>query len=270
MNYTQAVIIRPEPSLQRPASPGRRLLKEDPLYQCADTLMASRGIPLQDHLLLRENLASCLAQMEPSVLSDREKLAQAIGQDSRWGYKLHRELEKPYTDQEVFARLQDLEAGCKLLAESSYPIGKWFLSGSIPKARFGANSDVDLTCDAGFRPGQIEALSQQPGWEASPFRAEFQSGDPQLLFGSAHRGQDVSAVLVSGPLLERKLSEYDAASPLEVRQIQAEHGFLADIYIQGLRQKGYEVSQESGNVHLAAPEFSPERTQEMSWRRPGE
>ena len=42
-----------------------RPLRQDPLYQCAESLTASRDIPLEDHLVLRENLASYLSQMDP-------------------------------------------------------------------------------------------------------------------------------------------------------------------------------------------------------------
>ncbi len=253
-----------------PLPPSRPLLRQDPLYQCADQLMSSRGIPQEDHLILRENLASCLSQLDPVVLTDAQKLQQSIGEQSRWGIKLHRELEQPYNDQQVFARLDDLEAKCKQLAECTYPVGKWYVSGSIPKGRFGANSDVDLTCDAAFRPGQIEKINQLPGWEASEFRPDFQSGDPQLIHGSAHLGQDVSAVVVTGPLVERKLSEYDSVVPLEVQTVESQHGFLADMFVQGLQRKGYAISQQDGRVQVQAPTCSPERSQEMIWRRPGE
>ncbi|MBI3925981.1 MAG: hypothetical protein HY319_10610 [Armatimonadetes bacterium] len=245
-------------------------LRQEPLYRAAEGLMASRDIRLEDHVLLRENIASCLSQMGPEVLEDPDRLKQAVATDPRWGYKVARDLEKPYTDQQVFEKLDDLESRCRELALHSYPSRTWHVSGSIPKGRFGANSDADLTCDGGFRPGQLELLDSLPAWEASAFRVEFQSGDPEVIHGSAQSGHDVSAVFVTGGLLERKLSEYDAAVPLEIRQLEQQHGFLADVYQQALQSKGYAVKRDpAGKVQVTSPEVAPEHPLEKVWRRPG-
>lgn len=244
-------------------SPGRPRLVQDPVYQAADQALAERGLELKDHVVLRENLASCLAQADSSDLSE------VLGQQSRWSYKLHRDLDKPYTDQQVFERLQGLEQLCQQLAGNTFPVGQWYISGSLTKGRLGAHSDVDLTCDGGFRPGQMELLNDQGPWGAAAFREEFQSGDPQLLHGSVHHGEEVSAVLVTGPLLQRKLSEYDAVVPLEVQKVEHEHGFLADIYVRALERKGYQVERGWQGVTVVPPEFCPEHSPEKVWTRPG-
>lgn len=230
---------------------GPRLLRQDPLYQRAEQLMAERQVPLEDHLLMRENLASSLAQLELGAPPER------------WQAKIDRDLQHPYEDARVFQKLHQLEAGCKQLAQGSFPMGKWYVSGSICKGRFGANSDVDLTCDAAFRPGQIELLNALGDWRAGAFKPDFQSGDPGLIYGSVHSDQDVSAVLVSGPLLERKLSEYDSVVPLEVSKVESEHGFLADLFVQALRKKGYQLTEGA----IQAPEFSPQHSLEKVWTR---
>lgn len=174
----------------------------------------------------------------------------------------------PYSDSQVFAKLDTLEEACKRLAAHCYPTGKWYVSGSISKGRFGAHSDVDLTCDAAFRPGQIEALNRQGGWGAGPFKESFQSGSPDLIYGSVHSDQDVSAVLVGGELLRRKLSKYYAVVPLEVRTVEHDHGFLADIYVRSLTQKGYQVERQGDSIDVKPPDLSPQRAPEKSWTRP--
>lgn len=231
--------------------------------RAADRLMEERGIPQDEHVLLRENLASCLFNGGASAERDAS---------SRWGRKLARDLERPYSDAQVFERLSVLEQRVQELSLHSLPGATWFVCGGMAKGRFGANSDVDLTCDGAFRPDQLAALKGLAGWEAAEFKAEFQSGDPQRLFGSARHGEDVSAVLVSGALLERKLQSYDAAVPVELQ-----HGFLADVYVAALAKKGFRVERDAcGGVQVSGggdvarvPEREWARCAESEGGRPG-
>lgn len=225
--------------------------------------MTERGIPLENHALLRENLASCLSQLDATELGGTDLMAHP-----RWGAKMARDLAQPYTDDQVFQKLGDLEQKCRTLARNVDLRGA-YLSGSIAKGRFGANSDVDLTCDGGFRDAQKELLARQPGWDVGVFKAEFQGAPGSPEHGSVHVGNDLSAVLVTGNLLDRKLAEYDAAVPLEVRQLEEEHGFLADVYQQALQGKGYHIERQDGHVLVTSPTFAPEHPPERSWRRPG-
>lgn len=225
--------------------------------------MSERGIPLENHALLRENLASCLSQLDAAELGQADLTA-----NPRWGAKMARDLGQPYTDDQVFEKLGDLEEKCRTLARNVDLKGA-YLSGSIAKGRFGANSDVDLTCEGGFRAAQKELLSRLPGWDVGVFKTEFQGAPGSPEHGSVHVGNDLSAVLVTGNLLDRKLAEYDAAVPLEVRQMEEEHGFLADVYQQALQGKGYHVEHRNGHVQVTSPEFAPAHPAEMSWRPPG-
>ncbi len=96
--------------------------------------MSEGGIPLDGHHLLRENVASCLIQ-------------EAAQPAERWTSKVQRDLEHPYTDQEVFEKVDRLDADARVLLKHVNQRGATYVGGSLVKGRFGANSDLDLVVE---------------------------------------------------------------------------------------------------------------------------
>jgi len=99
----------------------------DAAWKKAGELMAARGIPEENHLLLHENLATGLSHTS-----------------ERFTLKVERDLENPYTDDQVLARCDELQASLRtLLAELPAFPSKLYLAGSFSHGRLGANSDLD-------------------------------------------------------------------------------------------------------------------------------
>lgn len=213
-------------------------------YQQADRMLAQRKIPREGHELLRENLATCLAQ-EPS---------------DRWTKKIERDLEKPYSDRDVFAHLQTLETLSMQLAPFSS--GTWHIFGSIPKGRFGANSDLDVNCEGGLVPESVEALKAMPGWKVNVFPATLQTDPRQLNSAVETDGLEITAAFQHGDQLAERLSRFD-----DQVATRPEPGFLTDIYTQALTRKGYQVEHHPFRV---IPPLEPaEPAAEMTWNLAG-
>jgi hypothetical protein len=100
----------------------------------AGSLMSEKGLNLQNHRLMQENIATYLAHRP-------EGEALPTG---RWETKLERELSEPYTDNQVFQHVDSLQASLldNLSELPSYP-KEVFITGSFSKARLGANSDMN-------------------------------------------------------------------------------------------------------------------------------
>lgn len=89
--------------------------------------MAERGIPEENHLLLRENVATGLSH-------DSE----------RFTLKVERDLQSPYTDDQVLHRCDQLQASLReTLAQLPAFPSKLYLTGSFSHGRLTANSDLD-------------------------------------------------------------------------------------------------------------------------------
>lgn len=104
----------------------------DQNWRDAGQRMAERGIPAEQHETMQENLATYMSHRTRGELSDR------------WEAKVTRELNKPFTDDQVGPRIDALQ---KSLLENvqelpSYP-SKIYLTGSFSRGRLGANSDLD-------------------------------------------------------------------------------------------------------------------------------
>ncbi|MCA9795317.1 MAG: hypothetical protein KC910_26090 [Candidatus Eremiobacteraeota bacterium] len=134
-------------------------VRSDRCLFAAGRLAEASKIPVEGHLLLRENVATCLHQLKDEFV---ERLADSSeplftmrggfsAGDMRWTHKVFRELEKPYSDAQVFERVGELQGKAEaVVAElmsrhQPYPC-TFFITGSLLKGRFGANSDLDLVC----------------------------------------------------------------------------------------------------------------------------
>lgn len=134
-------------------------VRTDRCLYAAGRLLEASQIPVEDHLLLRENVATCLHQLKDEfverVADSSEPLFAMRGGfsagDMRWTHKVFRELEKPYTDAQVLDRVAELQTRADQVVEElanrhqPYPC-RFFITGSLIKGRFGANSDLDLVC----------------------------------------------------------------------------------------------------------------------------
>ncbi len=154
------------------------------------------------HRVLEENLASCLHNLRQSVperaLTNLEELkswlqrkqADSAAQGtfgglelSRWPAKIVRDLERPYTDEQVGRRLKQVSAAferqVRALRKRSpgYP-RQFMVFGGVAHGRFGGNSDLDyLYCDpAGHSPFSGRPLADGFAFEPSEFRPRRSAG----------------------------------------------------------------------------------------------
>ncbi|MFN8610616.1 MAG: nucleotidyltransferase domain-containing protein [Vulcanimicrobiota bacterium] len=126
----------------------------------ARSLLAAAGRPPANHTILEENLATILHHFEADFVSSLADLPEEKRLDALVGCygkgplnlatKISREIRMdPYTDQQVHQRLDHLESVLstttrRVLEENGdYPC-RFYVTGSLVKGRFGANSDLDL------------------------------------------------------------------------------------------------------------------------------
>lgn len=136
----------------------------------ASQMLQQTGLADGQHTILQDNLAHHVGHVpEPYVdrleqsggkplnaLPDilNEAFVTAPPEDYRSLLKLERDVEKPYTDAQVFQRVDTLDARLRdTLAEhmrlnGSYPQRMW-VAGSLVNGGFGANSDADVVLDGG-------------------------------------------------------------------------------------------------------------------------
>lgn len=122
---SESVVISQEPSDGYKSSKDRDWVD-------AGKLLRERQIPAENHESMQENLATYLAHRTKGMPSER------------WQNKIERELDTPYTDDQVYAHLETLEDSLQanLLELPVYP-SRVFITGSFAKGRLGANSDLD-------------------------------------------------------------------------------------------------------------------------------
>jgi hypothetical protein len=96
--------------------------------------MTQRGIELQNHRLMQENVATYLAHRPEG---------EAIP-TGRWESKLNRDLSQPYTDREVLQHIDGLQSSLvRNLEELPSNPKEVYVTGSFSKGRLGVHSDLN-------------------------------------------------------------------------------------------------------------------------------
>lgn len=104
----------------------------DPAASEAAQLMQDRHIPLDGHLAMQENLATYLSHRNFGQLT------------ARWQNKVDRELKNPYSDEQVAARIDQLQKSLlENVQELPHLPSKIYVTGSFARGRLGGNSDLD-------------------------------------------------------------------------------------------------------------------------------
>lgn len=107
---------------------------QDQDWQRAGQLMTEHGIALEGHSLMRENISTYLAHCP------RGK-TMPVG---RWDNKLQKDLKAPYTDQEVFQRVDELQSSLlENLSQMTHYPKEIYLTGSFAKGRLRQQSDLN-------------------------------------------------------------------------------------------------------------------------------
>lgn len=139
----------------------------DRYWDVAGKLMTRASVPLERHLLMRENLATYLVHFPDEFVGklDREEATPRSGyavgrQEWRWADKLVRDLEKPYTDDEVRDRVKELDAELKQVAAElmEHAGRRIYLTGSAVKGRLGAHSDLDCVVEGSSYRGKLVSV----------------------------------------------------------------------------------------------------------------
>ncbi len=214
----------------------------------ASKILDALQLSSDDHVVMRENLATYMAQLKPDFV---ERLGSKSGQDllgslrgayangaMRWGRKIERDVEKPYTDDQVLERLRSLQTELRDKVENivasgnSYP-SEVYVVGSLSQGRLAGGSDLDAL------------------WQAKdPDPWGRHDGDVHIQY----TGGDNVSHMMWWNAFEKKL-------PIAVSDVQ--HGQpLVDLYRTVMAQKGYEVkvSGEHLQVHQQAPvDRTPEK-----------
>jgi hypothetical protein len=233
-------------------------------WEVAGRLVRVTGRQPETHTVLQENVATLLTQLKPDfvdqlqALSD-EKLMDGLNGSYANGpvhmaLKLSRDIrQKPYSDEQVMQRLEHLDREFKTASAAviegspGFPC-KFYVCGSLLKGRFGAESDLDVLCQAS--PNWVRA---QP-WDAAQRDVSFQYIDMPK---AEDREKFVQAF---APVLE--VSASDIQQP----------GFVASLYAQSLERKGYRL--EDGHLQAQSPtivrevETPPEAARHIMWSLP--
>ncbi|MEW6282550.1 MAG: nucleotidyltransferase domain-containing protein [Candidatus Eremiobacterota bacterium] len=226
----------------------------DPHWSLAGVLLQENGVEPEDRVLLRENLASYLSHLVTPGRAQRLTRAESAtlellgqGERSRWVDKMARDLAEPYTDQEVFGHLRDLEAGLKSAlgqvmqgVMQPYP-ARVYLQGSLMRGRLGANSDLDVMVESS-NPTVLQRVE-------SAFLAQRQDGVVMHPASGERPGFNKFMRMLSGPSCE---------VPLD-----APTGWLTDLYEARLEQRGLKVSEDGGEIEVERVGPAPDR-QEVS------
>lgn len=234
-------------------------------WRVAGRLLQAARRDEAEHTILRENLATHLGKLEPDYVASLEQLpldkvidglngsyAHCYGQVDV-PLKISRDIrQKPYSDQQVMQRLDELDGKLKSevrrVVEQSQPYPcRFYTCGSIEKGRFGAASDVDLLLEA------------SPEWMK------------QNRFKLQH--DDVSFQLIDMQSQADKADYIAAFSPTREVSVEeiAEPGFLRKLYREGVEKKGYTLEGDHlkplGEVAYG-PEPVPEQAKRIFWSLP--
>ncbi len=229
-------------------------------WKVAGRLLEAKGRKPEEHTILRENVTHLLTQFKPEYVESldalpTDKMEQALNGSYANGpvhlaQKLSRDLrQRPYTDEEVFKRLDELDAALKAetarILENSKPYPcKFYIAGSLEKGRFGARSDVDVLCQAS------PELMKANKWNALHSDLGFQYMDveePQMMVDAFAPTREVT--------------------PEEINQ----PGFLRSLFVESMERKGYAV--EDGHLVPQGPiqrevEVPPEASKHIMWTLP--
>lgn len=168
----------------------------------AGELMEQKGLKLENHSLMRENLATFLAHRPNSS-------SMPTG---RWQTKLERDLDNPYSNQQVLERIDQLQESLQdnLTALPSYP-KTVFITGSFSKGRLGANSDLN---------GYAILPQEQFDSAFQNFQTRHQKGEGANLFpmSQSSPGFNKAMMMVEGTSV--KISTEKLVQP----------GYLRDVY----------------------------------------
>lgn len=153
------MIRRVNQQVSAPSVPSTGDEKKDPYWEASGRVLEAAGISTKDHVIMQENVARYFSQLDPKFLqllkeTRNEELAWVathrcyVYGKLRWGRKLTRDLEAPYTDRQVIEHLGELEKKFTHQIEEivanqrPFPM-KIFITGSLAKGYFGGNSDID-------------------------------------------------------------------------------------------------------------------------------
>lgn len=214
----------------------------------AASLLRAAGRDPAQHTILGENLTTMLSHFKPDfvetledVPAERrlEALNGCYGQGPvHLALKISREIrQQPYTDEAVQARLEELEQAVRttttevLEGNSGFPC-RFFVTGSLLKGRFGANSDLDLLVEA------------SPEWMQKNFWTVGMREDVSIQCLQGDRQQQDAKVATFGKTL--------AVSPEQLCQ----PGFLQGLFRQSYEEKGFAIQE--GHLVQVAPTITRE------------
>ncbi len=233
-------------------------------------MMEMRNIPRRDHVIMQENLATYLYQVDPQADRPQQLSERFESENSRWSFKAERELAQPYSDRQVLEHLGHLEERLRPFVVGAYPANRWVVCGSVAKGRAGANSDLDAFVQAAFTKEQVERLRSLPGWTVSVFLKRDRTGpsDPNLHHGTAHTKENqVEVVFATERMWDRQFEVNDATFEMEAERL-SQAGSLRTVFREAFEAKGYKIHQaDDGSVIVERTRERSLRHKEQEWPR---
>lgn len=229
----------------------------------AQRLVRVIGKDPSTHTILQENVSTLLNNFKPEFLDGLDRLADDRVVDGlnqvyangpvHLALKVSRDLrQKPYDDTAVSQRLEFLDAQVKkesreIVEGSAQTPCKFYVVGSILKGRFGAQSDLDLLCEA------------SPAWMSSK-KTFTSSEDVSIQYIDMTKESDK----------QHFIGAFAPAREVTLDEIQSP-GFLQGLYRESVEKKGLKLE----NGHLVAQgevkrevETPPADSQYVMWGMP--
>lgn len=219
-----------------------QVTSRNPATAAASLLRAAGREPAQ-HTILAENLTTMLSHFKPEFVDSLEDVPSKSRLEALNGsyangplhlaVKISREIrQKPYSDDEVLARLEHLEKQVQLTTAEvlqgnpAFPC-RFFVAGSLLKGRFGANSDLDLLVEAS------PAWMHKNAWNVG-------------------MREDVSIQCLQGNRSQQddKVTTFGKTLPVNPEQL-TQPGFLRNLFEQAYAEKG--LNLRDGHLVQAAP-----------------
>jgi hypothetical protein len=218
----------------------------------AQQLLTSINRSRLDHSVMAENLAHYNAQLKEPVTDTWDLMdlsVQRTPDENRWVRKISRELNRPYSDQQVNEQLGKLDQELIDLVRvkgSKFP-STLFVTGGINKGRFGGNSDLDVLGEGLLSDRSCEHLAAKPDWKVSKTLGQ----DGQTVAQSITSPSGVNAQFLPTPDFLKVSNWYGARFVVDVESAQKGETGIPEAVKSGFEAKGYEVRTEGGSLSLA-------------------
>lgn len=223
----------------------------DAHQKAAQQLMYSIGRSASENSVMTENLAHYNAQLEQPVNDHWELMDLSVQrplEEQRWVNKIRRDINQPYTDGQVVAKVEALDRDLLALISvkgTRFPL-KVYVAGGINKGRFGGNSDLDLYAEGLLSDRSCRHLAALPGWKVT------QTLNPQgeVIGQAVSSPEGVHAQFFTGENFKALAGWYGERFEIDTEQARQGRSGVAEAVEAGFEGKGLQVERDEFGLHL--------------------